>query len=339
MQIVEPLVSLDSVRQATSLSGFVGESTSMRELLRTVERLGPKDVTVLVRGETGTGKELVASLLHTQSARASAPLVRFNCAAIPVELAESELFGHTRGAFTGADRPGAGFFSVANGGTLVLDEVGELPLAVQAKLLRVLQEGEIQPVGASRVERVDVRVIASTNRDLAADARRGRFRLDLYYRLAVVELVVPPLREHREDIPKLAVQFAARYARRFGNNEVRLSSALIDALCACDWPGNVRELENTIARVVAVSDGGEIDVEALERTRPGSASAPAPAETAERPSLGDQLAAYERRIIARTLVAAAGNRSQTAKLLGISRTTLFDRLKKYDLATGPDDAA
>jgi two-component system response regulator AtoC len=212
-------------------------------------------------------------------------------------------------------------------------------LSIQAKLLRVLQEGEIQQVGTSRIERVDVRVIACTNRDLAADARRGRFRMDLYYRLAVVELIVPPLREHREDIPGLAVRFAERYGRRFGNHDVRLSPALIEALCEGEWPGNVRELENTIARVIALSGGGEIDVELLQRTRPGppNASPEKPASRNE-PSLRNQVAAYERRVIARTLAAAAGNRTRAARLLGLSRTALFDRLKKYALATGLDDA-
>jgi two-component system response regulator AtoC len=249
------------------------------------------------------------------------------------------LFGHARGAFTGADRAREGFFSVANGGTLVLDEVGELPLSVQAKLLRVLQEGEIQQVGASRIERVDVRVIACTNRDLAAEAHRGRFRMDLYYRLAVVELIVPPLREHREDIPTLAAQFAERYAHRFGSRNARLSPGVIEALCQSEWPGNVRELENTIARMVAVCGSGELDLELLERTRLGSVktSPDKPASRMTR-SLRDQLAAYERRIIARTLAAAAGNRSRAAKLLGLSRTALFDRLKKYELAIGLDDA-
>jgi len=339
MQIVEPIESSDSVQKAAPIPRIVGESTAMQQLLQTVGLVGPKDVTVLLRGETGTGKEAIASLLHAQSGRATGPLVRFNCAAIPVELAESELFGHARGAFTGADRPRTGFFSMANGGTLILDEVGELPPSVQAKLLRVLQEGEIQPIGTSRIERVDVRVIACTNRDLAAEARRGRFRMDLYYRLAVVELIVPPLREHREDIPELAAHFADRYARRFGNHDVRLSPALIEALCVGDWPGNVRELENTIARIIAVSCGGEIDVDVLERTRPGPVNSPAPEpDCAKRRSLGDQLAAYERRIIERTLTAAEGNRSRAAKLLGISRTTLFDRLKAYQLVTGLDEA-
>jgi transcriptional regulator with GAF, ATPase, and Fis domain len=339
MRTYEPIESLGSVRQEMPAPRIVGESAAMREMLQTVALIGPKDVTVLIRGETGTGKEVIASLLHTQSSRSAAPLVRFNCAAIPADLAEAELFGHARGAFTGADRARAGFFSAANGGTLVLDEVGELPLSVQAKLLRVLQEGEIQQVGASRIERVSVRVIACTNRDLAAEARRGRFRMDLYYRLAVVELIVPPLREHREDIPALAAQFAERYAERFGSRNVRLSPGLIEALCESDWPGNVRELENTIARMVAVCGSGEIDLELLRRTRLGTvqASADKPASRTV-PSLRDQLAAYERRIIARTLAAAAGNRSRTAKLLGLSRTALCDRLKKYELSAGLDDA-
>jgi len=223
MEVYEPIETIEAVHHPVPTPDVVGGSAAMQELLQTVARVGPKHVTVLVRGETGTGKELIASLVHAQSARASAPLVRFNCAAIPAELAEAELFGHARGAFTGADRARSGYFSAANGGTLVLDEIGELPLSIQAKLLRVLQEGEIQQVGTSRIERVDVRVIACTNLDLAAEVRRGRFRMDLYYRLAVVELIVPPLREHREDIPSLAVRFAQRYGRRFDNHDVRLS--------------------------------------------------------------------------------------------------------------------
>src|SRR5256886_6273910 len=230
---------------------IVGDSPPMRRLLETVSRVGSKDITVLLRGETGTGKELIASLIHAESRRAAGPLVRFNCAAIPGELAEAELFGHARGAFTGAVQARRGFFAEANGGTLVLDEVGELSAPIQAKLLRALQEGEIQPVGAGRVEKVDVRVVACTNRDLGADVRAHRFREDLYYRLAVVELVVPPLHEHREDIPALAQAFTRRYAERFGMKDVRLALDLVHALQVADWPGNVRQLENAIARMVA----------------------------------------------------------------------------------------
>ncbi|HYG67787.1 MAG TPA: sigma-54 dependent transcriptional regulator, partial [Anaeromyxobacteraceae bacterium] len=243
---------------------IVGEAPAMRRLLDAVARVAPKDVTVLVRGETGTGKELVAGLLHAQSRRSDGPLVRFNCAAIPGELAEAELFGHVRGAFTGATAPRRGYFAAADGGTLVLDEVGELAAGVQAKLLRALQEGEIQPVGASRIEKVNVRVIASTNRELAAEVKAGRFREDLYYRLAVVELVVPPLRDHREDVPALVEVFARRYRERFGVEDVRLSRELVDALARAEWPGNVRQLENAVARLVALAPAGELGVSAWE---------------------------------------------------------------------------
>ena len=313
---------------------IIGDSLPMRQLLDAVARLGPKDITVLVRGETGTGKELIASLVHAHSKRAAAPLVRFNCAAIPGELAEAELFGHMRGAFTGAEKTRRGFFAQADGGTLVLDEVGDLPSGVQAKLLRTLQEGEIQPVGAGRVERVDVRVVACTNRDLAAEASAGRFRQDLYYRLAVVELIVPPLREHREDIPALAVAFARRYGERFGNPDVRLSPVLIEALSQGEWPGNVRQLENAVARMVALGGGGELGMEAFANT-PGQPSAEADANPIpEGLSLHEQVEALERSLITRTMAAVSGNQSEAARRLGVSRGSLIDRLKKYGLATG-----
>jgi two-component system response regulator AtoC len=258
--------------------------------------------------------------------------VRFNCAAIPGELAEAELFGHARGAFTGAAQARRGFFAEANGGTLVLDEVGELPSPVQAKLLRALQEGEIQPVGAGRVEKVDVRVVACTNRDLLAEARAHRFREDLYYRLAVVELVVPPLQEHREDIPALAAEFARRYAERFGMEGLRLAPGLILELQRADWPGNVRELENSVARMVALSGGGEIGPEAFagrasRAAEPGAE--PSPDGTL---SLREQVEALERSVIARTMTLVRGNQSEAARRLGISRNTLTERLRRYGIA-------
>jgi len=313
---------------------IVGDGPAMRQLLETISRIAPKDITVLIRGETGTGKELIASLLHAQSHRATGPLVRFNCAAIPGELAEAELFGHARGAFTGAQQARRGFFAQADGSTLVLDEIGELPLPVQAKLLRALQEGEIQPVGAGKVERVDVRVIACTNRDLADEARTGRFRQDLYYRLAVVDLVVPPLREHREDIPALAAEFARRYAERFGMQDVRLLPELLDSLQRLDWPGNVRQLENAVARIVALSTGGDIGLEAFA----AASTAPAADADAEAPpegtlSLREQLDAVERSLIRRTMTAAGGNQSEAARRLGLSRGSLIERLKKYGPTT------
>jgi DNA-binding NtrC family response regulator len=309
---------------------IVGDGPAMRRLLEVVSRVASKDITVLISGETGTGKELAASLLHAQSRRAARPLVRFNCAAIPGTLAEAELFGHARGAFTGAVQARRGFFAEADGGTLVLDEVGELALPVQAKLLRALQEGEIQPVGAARVDRVDVRVIACTNRELAEEVRAGRFREDLYYRLAVIELIMPPLREHREDIPALAAEFALRHAQRFGMQEVRLLPELLDALQRLDWPGNVRELENAVARMVALSTGGEIGLEAFA----ASSAAPAVEAGTEATSDGtlslrEQVEAVERRLINRTMSAVRGNQSEAARRLGLSRGSLIERLKKY----------
>jgi DNA-binding NtrC family response regulator len=309
---------------------IVGDGPAMRQLLETISRLAPKDITVLIRGETGTGKELIASLMHAQSHRAGRALVRFNCAAIPGDLAEAELFGHVRGAFTGASQARRGFFAQADGGTLVLDEIGELPLPVQAKLLRALQEGEIQPVGAGKVECVDVRVVACTNRDLAEEARAGRFREDLYYRLAVVDLVVPPLREHREDIPALASEFARRYAERFGMQDVRLQPELLDSLQRLEWPGNVRQLENAVARIVALSTGGEIGLAAFA----AASAAPAADADGEAPpegtlSLREQLDAVERSLIRRTMAAVGGNQSEAARRLGLSRGSLIERLKKY----------
>jgi len=341
-----PDMVLDGAREARTLrvqnprltaekaSGrcIVGEGPAMRRLLETVSRVAPKDITLLIRGETGTGKELIASLVHASSRRAARPLVRFNCAAIPGELAEAELFGHARGAFTGAVQTHRGFFAQADGGTLVLDEVGELPLPVQAKLLRALQDGEIQPVGAARVVRVDVRVVACTHRDLASEVRAGRFREDLYYRLAVLELVVPPLREHREDIPALAAEFARRQGERFGMQGVRLSPELLDALQRSDWPGNVRQLENAVARIVALATGGEIGLEAFG-TASAAPAADARAETPPEGTLGlrEQVEAVERSLIGRTMAEVGGNQSEAARRLGLSRGSLIVRLKKYGL--------
>lgn len=318
---------------------FVAESEPMRRLLAEVEQVAPRDVTVLVHGETGSGKELVASLIHARSRRRSGPIVRVNCAAIPAELAEAELFGHVRGAFTGATATRRGYFAEADGGTIVLDEVGELPPSLQPKLLRTLQNGEIQPVGSARVERVDVRVVASTNRDLQSEARAGRFRQDLYYRLAVVELVVPPLREHRDDIPTLATRFARRYEARFGMPAVRLSPALVSRMREAEWPGNVRQLENAVARMVALASDGEVGPDAFvaERARPwvtpeppGDADA-LPQEGNVGLSLPEQLDAVERQLIIAMLAVTRGNRSEAARRLGIGRTCLLHRMKKHEL--------
>ncbi len=322
---------------------IIGASRPMRRLLEAASRIASRDVTVLVRGETGTGKEFVAELLHAQSSRADKPLIRFNCAALPPDLADAELFGHARGAFTGANASRPGFFAQADGGTLILDEVGDLPPSVQAKLLRALQEGEIQPVGSGRIDKVKVRVVASTNRDLAADVKTGAFREDLYYRLAVVELVVPPLRDRKDDIPALAEEFGRRYGEKFGLGAISLEPALIDALAKTDWPGNVRQLENTIARLAALSTGGIIglaDYHAADTSTSSSSSlaiadaadADEPATDARNgPSLKEQVEAFERGLVARALDSTTGNQSEAARRLGVSRVTLIDKMKKYGL--------
>jgi DNA-binding NtrC family response regulator len=254
--------------------------------------------------------------------RAAAPFVRFNCGAISPELAESELFGHVRGAFTGATSAHRGFFAQADGGTLVLDEVGELPPRLQPTLLRALQSGEIQPVGGS-IERVDVRVVACTHRDLHAAARAGQFREDLLYRLAVVELTMPALSERREDIALLAEVFARGAAERFGLEGVTLSPELLGALTARKYPGNVRELENVVTRLVALSQGGCLMASALE---PGAELQHAPTG-----SFRDQVETLERTLLTRALDAAAGNQSSAARALGLSRVTFLDKLKRHGI--------
>ena len=306
-------------------------SAAMERLAVLAARVAPRDVTVLIRGESGTGKERVAEAIVAASARAGGPFVRFNCAALPGELAEAELFGHKRGAFTGASRDRPGLFREAHGGTLLLDEVGELSLDAQAKLLRVLQEGEVRPVGEDRAQPVDVRILAATHRDLRARVEAGAFREDLFWRLNVVELAIPPLRERPEDIAPLARHFLEHFARRFGTPLPPLGAALLDRLRAHRWPGNVRELEHTIERLVILSPPGALDLSLL----PGAAATdPGGLEPL---SLRQRVEAYERGIIAEALQATGGNRSEAARRLGTSRVTLLDKLRKYGL--GDDDTA
>jgi DNA-binding NtrC family response regulator len=320
---------------------IIGQSATLQRTLQTATRLADKDVSVLVRGETGTGKELFASLLHARSRRASGPLVKFNCAAIPHDLAEAQLFGYARGAFTGASNAHPGYFVQAHGGTLVLDEIGELALPLQSKLLRVLQEHEVQPLGSTRVEKVDFRLVTSTHRDLAAEVKAGRFREDLYYRIAVVELLVPSLRERRDDIPLLAREFARKYSERFGlDGVIQLAPDLLSLLERGSWPGNVRQLENAIARCVALATGsviGRRDFELIERPVVGStlaqSAAPdsSPPPKAGGPSFREQMEAFERNLLVSALSATQDNQSEAARRLGMNRATLYDRLKKYSL--------
>jgi two-component system response regulator HydG len=318
-------------------------SPAMSRLALLVGRVAPKDVTVLITGESGTGKERIAEAIVRASRRAERPFVRFNCAALTAELAEAELFGHRKGAFTGAVRERGGLFREADGGTLLLDEIGELDLGIQAKLLRVLQEGEVRPVGEDRPERVDVRILAATHRDLGELVARGRFREDLHYRLKVVQLRVPPLRERPEDVPLLAREFLRRAAERFGIAPIPPTAALMAALTSYDWPGNVRELENVIESLVAMSPEGELDLALLaELTRGGgepAAAAPAAAPVAAPPAadpgddapLKKRVEAYERGLIVAALQSTGGNRSEAARRLGVSRATLHEKLTKHGL--------
>lgn len=303
---------------------MVFASSAMKQLALLAHRVAAKEVTVLISGESGTGKERLAEALVRSSPRASQPFVRFNCAALTPELAEAELFGHARGAFTGAVQSRMGLFRKAHGGTLLLDEVAELDLRTQAKLLRVLQEREVRPVGEDRPQTVDVRIIAATHTDLGQAVQQGRFRQDLFYRLNVVSLHLPPLRDRPEDIPVLARHFLDLYGNRFGSGPLELSATLTSRLLSYHWPGNVRELSNSIESLVALSPPGKLDLDAL----PSSQSA-GPRET--RATLEHRTQAYERGLLVEALAEAGGNRSEAARLLGIGRATLYEKLKKHQL--------
>jgi formate hydrogenlyase transcriptional activator len=331
------------IESARELSGLVGRSGGLRETLRLVERVAATSSTVLIEGETGTGKELIANAIHRLSQRRDAPLVRVNCAAISAQLAESELFGHEKGAFTGASQQRAGRFEQAHGGTLFLDEVSELAPESQAKLLRVLQEGELERVGGNTTLTVDVRVIAATNRDLRGLVQAGRFRSDLYFRLHVVPIRVPRLAERRSDIPSLADHFLRQLEQRWGRKLGSLSEAALARLLAYDWPGNVRELGNVVERAALVSTSGTIDVP-LDLLEPGAVvqqaaepecvepppSASPPAESGSLTTMAE----VERAHILRALTACrwrlAGPGGAGA-LLGVHPNTLRHRMKKLQI--------
>ena len=305
---------------------LVAKSTAMRRVLALAERAAATDSTVLITGESGTGKERIARLLHAHSRRSKRSFVGVNCAALPEPLLESELFGHKKGAFTGASADKQGLFEAASGGTLFLDEIGETPLSMQVKLLRVLQEHAVRPVGSTRDVPVDVRVVAATNRDLEALVDAGGFRKDLFYRLRVIPLELPPLRERRDDILPLARQFIAKTCKQNSCGPCALSSDVLDALHAYPWPGNVRELENAIERAVVLAEGQpKIELGDL----PPEIRAPAGRGSA--PPEPDQLtlAEVERRHILATLERCGGNRSATAQALGIGENTLWRKLKAY----------
>ena len=237
---------------------IIGESPGLRKVVQQIQLVAPTNASVLITGESGTGKELVARAIHEHSSRSGRALVKLNCSAVPEGLFESEFFGHVRGAFTGALKDKPGRFELADGGTLFLDEIGEVPLAMQAKLLRVLQEQELERIGDTRTRKINVRIVAATNRDLKKEVDTGRFRQDLFYRLSVFPIEVPPLRERREDIPPLAAHFVRQSARRMNRPDLRITQAALSELAAYDWPGNVRELQNTVERAVILSRGGPL---------------------------------------------------------------------------------
>jgi DNA-binding NtrC family response regulator len=317
----------------TRFGGLIGHSPPMQALYEQLEMLLDAPVTVLITGESGTGKELVAEAIHFLGPRRDRPFVKINCVAIPDTLLESELFGHEKGAFTGATERKLGRFERANGGSVLLDEIGDMGLAIQAKLLRFLQEHAVERLGGTASVSVDVRVMAATNQDLQELVKKGRFREDLYYRLNVVNLRVPALRERPEDIPVLAEHFLERYNRAF-NKEVSLSRGAMEALLRYKWPGNVRELENTIQRAVVLCKGGVIPAEMLPepigrtdelQQKPGLTLEPGL-------DLGSHLERVERDLISQALARTGGRRQEAAQLLGITRQTLHNKMVRYGLA-------
>ncbi len=338
-----PFASLDvEVRvrptmRPTSRGKIIGHHPSMRRVLDTIQRVARSSCTVLVTGESGTGKELVVAALHDASPRAGKPLVTVNCGAIPENLIESELFGHAKGAFTGAHATRQGFVAAAEGGTLFLDEVGELPLQVQVKLLRLLQQREYSAVGDSRVIKCDVRIVAATNRDLEAEVVGRRFREDLYYRLNVIHIDLPALRARSEDIEVLAFHFLKVCSARAGRTDiVAFAPDALAALRAHSWPGNVRSLENTIERAVLLSAGPLVTVEDLpERIREAAAEPKSGTMAKALPESGIDLRAaveqYENGLIAQALERTGRNKNRAAQLLGLNRTTLVEMLKRKGL--------
>ena len=321
--------------------GIVGHSAAMRRVLELVQRVADGKTTVLITGESGTGKERIARTIHELSERKDKPFLVVNCGAIPEELMESELFGHEKGAFTGATQKQLGIFRAAEGGTVLLDEVGELPPQLQVKLLRVLQERKVRGVGASQETSIDVRVLAATNRNVEQDVKDGKFRQDLYYRLNVIRIELPPLRERREDIPEIAAYLLRRCAAEHKKEIVGLSPDAMRALDAYDFPGNVRELENVVERAVALARASVIGLGDLPREVVGRAASPSPdlfVLPEEGCDLDQVLGEAERRLILQALERSGGVRVQAAKLLHVSLRSLRYRLQKLGVATDEDTA-
>jgi Nif-specific regulatory protein len=322
-------VYLKRREQKIEFPNIIGDSPAMKAVLSQLERVIDTRATVCIEGETGTGKELIASAVHYQSSRKDKMFVAQNCAALPENLLESELFGHKRGAFTSADSDKKGLFEIADGGTLFLDEMGEMPMSLQAKLLRVLQEGTIRPVGATAEKQVDVRIICATNRDLSAEVEKGRFRQDLYYRLMVFPIKLPPLRDRREDIPQLAAHFLKRYAEEYRVELPGFTQDALDALSSYNWPGNIRELENEVQRLVIQAEPGHwievTDLSSRLRKIEGTVTRIAPKQG----TLKEMMDQVERWLIAEALRDHGGNKTKTAASLGITREGLHKKLAKF----------
>jgi DNA-binding NtrC family response regulator len=316
------------VRDRVAPSNIIGDSPAMQRIFEVIDQAAPSRATILITGESGTGKELVANAIHDRSPRAAGPFVKLHCAALAESLLESELFGHERGAFTGAVARRDGRFQQAHGGTLFLDEIGEISPALQVKLLRFLQEHEFERVGGGQTIRVDVRIVAATNRDLQEEVTRGRFREDLFYRLNVVSLHMPSLRERKTDIPMLAKFFLNRFAKENGKAVTELAPETLALLVAHDWPGNVRELENAIERAVVMAQGPAVE----PRHLPANVRPATPLQPGMPPIPGSTLAQLERYAITETLRATGGSTSKAAEMLGVSVRTIQYRLHEYNAA-------
>ncbi|MCZ7680827.1 MAG: sigma-54 dependent transcriptional regulator [Sandaracinaceae bacterium] len=331
---------LERIARDHAFGALVGSGPAMQRVFETIRKVAETDLTVLIRGESGTGKELVAEALHTASPRAARPFVAVNCAAISRELVESELFGHEKGAFTGADARRAGRFEAAHGGTIFLDEIGDMPLETQAKVLRVLESRTLERVGSTKSVAVDVRVVAATHRDLEADVEQGRFRRDLYYRLRVVEAVLPPLRERLEDVPLLAERFLRRVAERLSRSPKTLTDGALARLVRHPWPGNVRELKNVLERAAVLAPSEAIDEHDLDLGgapgRAGTAPSTAvPFAEAKRRAVAD----WERAYLTEALRQNDGNVSRTAEAIGMVRQSLQQKLRELEIRPEPAKGA
>jgi len=325
LNLIKRAMEIRSLREAISQAGTIFACEAMKAVVRTIRRVAPSDVSILITGESGTGKEVIADLIHASSLRSSGPLIKINCAALPRELIESELFGSVKGAFTGAHSDREGLFRQSEGGTLLLDELSEMPIDTQSKLLRVLQEKEVRPVGCRTSYKTDCRIIAATNRKVEDALRDGKLREDLYYRISAVSVHLPPLRERREDILPLAVSFLKRFAAQANRDISGFSPEASDRLRAFDWPGNVRQLQNEVQRAVLLCEGKIVDGADLSITSAASESAGDTSFTL--------LEGVERNTIVQMLKETGGNKLETAKRLGIGRQTLYNKIKAYGIET------